>query len=125
MWTYTAYTLHKYVEEHPERANQLTFQELSDLFFRVIWHRKRVVFHDGEADLYSDFLYLKKLGILSFQEKENFHEVKMKINDKGKLSEMAKIVEESPQRTGVHLLGEYSKRIDSAVKEYSINPLTD
>ncbi len=121
MWTYTTYIFGKYCEKcegRPQKCDDLQFKEFSDFVFDILWRKKKLVFHDGEEDLYDDFRYLQKLGIVQLEGNENnIEKVRIKITDQTKLNKIVKVVEDSANLTGVKLFDQYTIRINEAVKE--------
>ena len=115
MWTYTAYILCKYLERHPEKREGLKFSDFADFIFNELWRKGRVVFHDGAEDLFSDILYLVKLGILEVERKEKFENSVIKIRNIEQLNEVAKVVENSFAVIKFDLLDEYLKRINMVI----------
>lgn len=121
MWTYTTYIFGKYAERCPgglAKSPELSFKDISDFVFDTLWRKQNLVFHDGEEDLYSDFVYLQNLGVLTLQGNENdINNVKIIIKDPETLMKLVKVVEDSGKLTKVKLLDEYKKKINEAVKE--------
>lgn len=117
MWTYTAYIIGKYLKKRPEKGNEFKFSEFADFIFGVLWRKHKIVFHDGREDLRLDIGYLKKMGILDFEEEKEYDKLRFKVKDEKKLDEVVKVVENSPQLTGVDLLNSYLQRINKAVEE--------
>lgn len=120
MWTYTTYILWKYVKKYPDKEVELKFSEFADFIFKFLWRQNQLIFHDGIQDLYLDLKYLKKLGIIEFDDNEKLENIKIKVKDKDKLVQIVKVVEESATLTGVQLLGEYVQRIDAAIERISV-----
>ncbi|MGD0405452.1 MAG: hypothetical protein ABSB10_02205 [Candidatus Bathyarchaeia archaeon] len=121
MWTYTAYILGKYCEKYdksPQKCDNLSFKEFSSFVFDVLWRKEQLIFHDGAEDLFNDFKYMQKLGIVELAGGEtDFEKTTLKIKDKKQLSELGKIVENSASLTGVKLFDEYTRRINLALEE--------
>jgi len=123
MWTYTAYILGKYCEKNPEKYNELPFIEFAKFVFDVLWRKNNLIFHDGIKDLFEDFKYLQKLGIVELHEEdEKIEKAKVKIKDKEKLAQILRVVEDSGNLTGVKLFDVYARRINSAIETISVAP---
>lgn len=114
MWTYTSYILDKYCERKGGCA-ELRFEDLYYFIFKVLWLKKQLVFHDGMKDLLLDLEYLKKLDVITFEEKDDAKKIVIKIKNREALSNISQIVEDSATLAGVNLFGEYKKRIDEAI----------
>jgi len=123
LWTYTAYILWKFFEENPEKKYEVEFGDFADLIFNLMWQEENLVFHDGKLDLYNDIQYLHQLGVLDFRENEKIEKIRIKVKDIDKLNQVAKIVQDSFNLTGVDLLKDYRERIDNAVKRKKV-PVT-
>ena len=121
MWTYTTYIFGKYCEKcgnEEQKCIDLSFKTFSEFMFDVLWRKQKLVFHDGEEDLFSDFKYLQKLGIVEIKgEAGKMEEAILHIKDGEKLSQIVKIVEDSAALTGIKLFDEYTRRINLALKE--------
>ena len=120
LWTYTTYILSKYLEKKPSKEAGLKFTEFADFVFNVLWRQDKLIFHDGANDLLLDLKYLKKIGIIEFEENANVEKIEVKIKDKAKLKQVAKVVEDSATLTGVELLNAYVQRINKAVESIRV-----
>ncbi len=119
MWTYTTYIFGKYCEKcEPQECTDLSFKQFSDFVFDVLWRQKKLVFHDGEEDLFDDFVYLQKLGVVKLEgDEKNIEKARITITDKPKLLKIVKVVEDSANLTKIKLFDVYTSRINEAVKE--------
>jgi len=126
MWTYTTYILGKYSEkcEQGSQGNDMLFKDIAGFVFDVLWRKEKLVFHDGDEDLYDDFRYLEKIGIVEIEGADgSFEKTHIKIKDKEKLSKIVKVVEDSANLTGVKLFDEYTSRINRAIEKTCVAPL--
>ena len=117
MWTYTSYILGKLCEKAPAKCDNLPFTELSKFIFDVLWQKEKLIFYDGDKDLYDDLVYLKNIGIISLREEDeqNFDKIYICVNNKEKLNKIVEIVKNSGNVTGVKLYDEYIGRIQNAL----------
>jgi hypothetical protein len=128
MWTYTTYILGKYsekCEQGPQKGNDMLFKDISGFVFDVLWRKEKLVFHDGDEDLFDDFRYLEKIGIVELEgnDKGNFEKTHIRIKDKEKLAKIVKVVEDSANLTGVKLFDEYTSRINRAIEKTCVAPI--
>jgi hypothetical protein len=127
MWTYTTYILGKYsekCEKGPQKGVEMPFKAISEFVFDVLWRKEKLVFHDGDEDLFDDFVYLEKIGVVELAgiDKGNFENALIRIKDKEKLSKIVKVVQDSANLTGVKLFDEYTRRIDQAIEKTCVAP---
>lgn len=117
MWTYTAYILYKYYERK-NNPTQITFKELVNFIFNILWREFRVAFHDSKKDLFLDLEYLESLKVIKLEKGGEHHDgCIIKIVDPTRLKKIADVVEESYSSTGIELLQIYSKKINAAINE--------
>lgn len=117
MWTYTSYIISKVCEKDASKCEGFSFSYLSNFIFDVLYRDYKVIFHDGEKDLYKDLYYLKELDILEFNgDEEDLEKITLKIKNIKKLNVIAEIVKESPHVTKIGLFNDFIEKIDSAVE---------
>jgi len=114
MWTYTSYILFKLFEKKTE-TRQLTFEEVADFVFKVLWRKEKLAFHEDRNDLLGDLQYLEKMGIITLQKTDG--KTIIQIKDKKRLEEAVEIVENAGTLTGVKLLDTYVERINRAIEQ--------
>ena len=87
--------------------------------------KEKLVFHDGDADLFDDLRYIEKIGIIELEgaDQGNLEKTHIRIKDKEKLSKIVKVVERPTNKfTGVKLFNEYTSRIDRAIEKTCVAP---
>ena len=112
MWTFTAYILFKLCESRGRGT--LAFSELHTFMFDVLWKKYKIVLNDSSVELKKEVEYLSELGAVEF----NGHTIKI---NKGRLKEIALIVEHSQLRDQLLLYREYLSRINQAIQEVRDN----
>ena len=139
MWTYLGSILSKYLGKYPEKSSGLRFNEIADFIFGTVGKKHKLLLYDGKRDLLGDLLYGEKIGIwelhgnegvkiekdafgkqfleLPTNDEEFFKNLIIKVNDIDRLKEIEKIVENSPDKTGVQLFEEYNQRVENAIKD--------
>ncbi|NVM55953.1 MAG: hypothetical protein HWN66_19805 [Candidatus Helarchaeota archaeon] len=120
MWTYTSYILSKVCEKDASKCEEFKFTDLSEFIFNILYRKHRVIFHDGEKDLYNDLYYLKELDILDFNDDndDDYEKIILKIKNIDKLNGIASIVKASPRVTKIELFKDYIEKIDKAVENF-------
>ena len=112
MWTFTAYILFKLCESRGRGT--LAFSELHTFMFDVLWKKYKIVLNDSSVELKKEVEYLSELGAVEF----DGHTIKI---NKGRLKEIALIVEHSQLRDQLLLYREYLSRINQAIQEVRDN----
>ncbi len=110
MWTFTAYILFRLCEAKGRDA--VSFSELHTFMFNVLWRKYKIVLNDSSVELRKEVEFLSELGAVEF----DGHTIRI---NRGRLKEVAMIVERSQLRDQLLLYREYLSRIEQAVSEVS------